>query len=398
MNKIKVVNKAGNSQIIIKSLKGQQLNENEVYAINSNKVGGLLHLGVVSKGASFTLTYNTSGFMTFKEYLATPLNKERFARILQNILANLKEIERNYFNQQYLLMDLNRVMVNPATQHIYFIYVPIQFFESGTTLREFLLSIIEHASFAPGEDSSYVRDYITILNSGINFSVFDLEEYMNTLLGQKSGAQQKIECPHCKTILKSATAYCTGCGAKMSETPTGGSNAVYDPLRAEPSIQRVAEPVVVPTAVPVAAPVVEPVAPSVSESIRKDNTQGLSDGTTVLGADPGGTTVLGSEELYEPQYPYLIREKNKEKILINKPSFRIGKERKYCDYFVSDNNAVSRSHADIITREKRYYIIDLNSTNKTYVDGRAIPIEREVEIFSGANLRLANEDFVFFIE
>lgn len=135
-----------------------------------------------------------------------------------------------------------------------------------------------------------------------------------------------------------------------------------------------------------------------TEERRKDNTQGLSDGTTVLSADPGGTIVLGSEQLDTQNYPYLIREKTGEKISVDKPSFRIGKEKKYSDYFVSDNNAVSRSHADIITRQKRYFIIDLNSTNKTYLDGRAIPIEKEVEIFSDTKLRLANEDFVFYIE
>ena len=52
MNKIKVKSKLGLSQLILKSLKGQQLNENEVYAINSNKVDGLLHLDVVQKGKS----------------------------------------------------------------------------------------------------------------------------------------------------------------------------------------------------------------------------------------------------------------------------------------------------------------------------------------------------------
>ena len=134
------------------------------------------------------------------------------------------------------------------------------------------------------------------------------------------------------------------------------------------------------------------------ENTRKDNTQGLSDGTTVLGADPGGTTVLGSEELYTPSYPYLIRDKTNEKISVNKPSFRIGSERKYVDYWVNDNSTVSRSHADIITREKRYFIIDLNSTNKTYVDGRAIAVEKEVELFSGTKVRLSNEDFTFEIE
>ena len=84
--------------------------------------------------------------------------------------------------------------------------------------------------------------------------------------------------------------------------------------------------------------------------------------------------------------------------MIDKPSFRIGKEERYCDYFVRDNNAVSRSHADIITRGSRYFIIDRHSTNKTYVDGRVIPVEREVEIFSKTKLRLANEDFTFYVE
>ena len=380
MNKIKVMSKLGLSQLILKSLKGQQLNENEVYAINSNKVDGLLHLDVVQKGTSFKLIYNITGFITLQEYLKNPLNKERFARLLQNILSNLKSMERAYFNQQYLLMDFNRVMVNPATQHIYFVYVPIQFFESGTSLREFLLNIIQHSSFASGEDTGYVRDYITILNSGINFSVFDLEEYINKLLGQKLATQQNIECPQCHIQLKKGTNYCHVCGAKVSGNTGMTGKGVYDPLKGTKKED---------TSTENKPPV---------ERHRKDNTQGLSDGTTVLGADPGGTTVLGSEELYEPHFPYLIRKKNGEKINIDKPSFRIGKEKKYSDYFVFDNNAVSRSHADIITREKRYYIIDLNSTNKTYVDGRVIPIEKEVEIFSGAKLRLANEDFVFYIE
>lgn len=380
MNKIKLANKMGLSQLIIKSLKGQQVSENEVYAINANKVPGLLHLDVVQKGSSFKLIYNITGFISLKEFLKMPLNKQLFAQILQNILANLKAVESAYFNQQYLLMDINQVYVNPNTQHIYFTYVPILMFESGTSLREFLLSIIQHGTFAPGEDNSYVRDYITILNSGINFSVFELEEYINKLLGQNTSRIQEVECPNCKTKLKKGTNYCHACGAKVSGNTGNTGKGVYDPL-ADTSGDAVVDDVVEEEVI-----------------VRKDNTQGLSDGTTVLGADPGGTTVLGSEELEAPVFPYLIREKTEEKISVNKPSFRIGAERKYVDYWVNDNSTVSRSHADILTREKRYFIIDLNSTNKTYVDGRAIPVEKEIELFDGTRIRLSNEEFVFRIE
>lgn len=102
--------------------------------------------------------------------------------------------------------------------------------------------------------------------------------------------------------------------------------------------------------------------------------------------------------MYEPSYPYLIRAKDDSKISVDKPRFRIGKEKQYCDYFVSDNTHVSRSHADIFVREQRYFVIDLNSTNGTYVDDRAIPVKQEVEIFSGTRLRFANEEFTFYTE
>ncbi len=377
MIKIKTTKVDGSPCFLIKSQKGQQLSERELYAINNNEISGLLHIDVQMKGTAFKLIYNISGFITFKEYLSTPLYKEYFAEILKNVLENLKAMQESFFNQECILLDFEHVLVNPATGKIYFLYVPIQAAECDTPLRDFLLNIIQFSTFTANEDREYIKSYIKILNSGINFSVFELEEYIKTLLGKQSANTESIECPQCHSVLKKGTNYCPACGAKVSGNTGNTGKGVYDPLHSDEK---------------------EPEKDEDVHKVKKYDTQGLSDGTTVLGEDPGGTTVLGSEELDEPNFPYLIREKNEEKISVDKPSFRIGKEKQYSDYFVSDNSAVSRSHADIITREKRYFIIDLNSTNKTYVDGRAIPIQKEVEIFSGTRLRLANEDFVFYIE
>lgn len=76
----------------------------------------------------------------------------------------------------------------------------------------------------------------------------------------------------------------------------------------------------------------------------------------------------------------------------------MGKERQYVDYFVTNNNTVSRSHADIITRGQRYYVIDLNTTNYTYINGKIIPPNSETEIFDGNILKLANEEFEFHVQ
>ncbi len=92
---------------------------------------------------------------------------------------------------------------------------------------------------------------------------------------------------------------------------------------------------------------------------------------------------------------YLIRIKNNERIALDRPIFRIGKKRNYVDYLVSDNNAVSRTHASIINNNGEFFIVDTNSTNYTYVDGKMIQSNVQVPLAHGAKIRLANEDFEF---
>ncbi len=121
--------------------------------------------------------------------------------------------------------------------------------------------------------------------------------------------------------------------------------------------------------------------------------------TTVLGAGGGigETTVLSASNNPAQQMiaPHLIRKKNNEKISLNKPVYCMGKERSYVDYCISDNSAISRSHANFITRDGQYFVVDTNSTNHTYVNGVMIQSNVETAISHGDSIRLANEEFDF---
>ena len=117
--------------------------------------------------------------------------------------------------------------------------------------------------------------------------------------------------------------------------------------------------------------------------------------TTVLGSPMGETTVLGGSAEPQRNDPHLIRSKNNEKIPLNKPVFRIGKERSYVDYFIGDNTAISRSHANIVNDNGEFYIVDTNSTNHTYVNGGMIQSNVQTKLVHGTKIRLANEDFEF---
>lgn len=118
--------------------------------------------------------------------------------------------------------------------------------------------------------------------------------------------------------------------------------------------------------------------------------------TTVLGNGASGeTVVLSGGNPTGKSNPRLTRVRNREQIVIDKPLFRIGKERSYVDYFIGDNPAVSRSHANISVRQDGCYIEDTNSTNHTYVNDKMIVSGSAVKLEQGARIRLGNEEFVF---
>lgn len=130
--------------------------------------------------------------------------------------------------------------------------------------------------------------------------------------------------------------------------------------------------------------------------VMQQNQGGFGE-TTVLGGSGmiGETTVLNQGQSAVKVEPYIVRLKNNERIPLNKPVFRIGKEKSYVDYFILDNTAISRSHANIITRDGEYFIVDTNSTNHTYVNGAMIQSNVEVKLEHNAKIRLANEEFEF---
>lgn len=119
--------------------------------------------------------------------------------------------------------------------------------------------------------------------------------------------------------------------------------------------------------------------------------------TTVLSPmmGAGETTVLSADP--NVPNPILTRIKSGERISINKPVFRIGKEKSYVDYFIADNTAISRSHCNIHTQNDEYFIEDTNSTNHTYINGKIVTSNVKVKLSSGDKIRLANEDFTFTV-
>ena len=134
---------------------------------------------------------------------------------------------------------------------------------------------------------------------------------------------------------------------------------------------------------------------TMQQQIMQQVMQGSMDGTTVLSDD--GISVQQIQQMQPVNYHFasLTRQVTGEKIELCKPSFVLGKNPEKSDYAVADNTNISRVHAVITTRNGRYYVMDQNSTNGTFINGRIIKAGQETEILPGDCLMLANEEFIF---
>ena len=141
------------------------------------------------------------------------------------------------------------------------------------------------------------------------------------------------------------------------------------------------------------------------EVIQKDNNiapaipvGGSFGETTILQQsplNPGETTLLG----FSPATlnSFLIWVRTGEKIFVNKPNFRIGREKNYVDFCINGNTSVGRNHAEIIQKDGSFFIRDLKSLNFTMVNGEKISPNLEVELWDNDIISLANEEFEFHI-
>lgn len=408
MSKITIERKK--DRIVIKNRLSypEALNERVFNAISSGMFESFLPVAVKQKRKDTILECTIQNLTPLNIYFSGIVSRKMFLDFIARIVAAIKDCEKNMINANNIDLLADRIFIDPQSKKLRCIFWPVVNNERDTSPSAFLRQIPYDIVFNEHEGKEYINEYIDFFKGTNPFSINSFDRLINKLLGKNpvelsapSGAmvysgelEQKkvipdskmvnvefdpfsvwneppeeappkkdndfIYCGNCGTQNRNGSNFCRACGSRLSI----------------PSVSTDGE----------------------REKPEEHAEEYIRDGTTVLGDGPGGTTVLGFDEPETPSYPYLIRMRTKEKIFVDKPSFRIGKEERYCDYFVRDNNAVSRSHADIITRGSRYFIIDRHSTNKTYVDGRVIPVEREVEIFSKTRLRLANEDFTFYVE
>lgn len=360
MSKLKV--KCKDNQIIVNSKlnKSESVNQKEIAVFQAKFIRGLMRPKVTGNKK---IEYIAPGNICLSEYLTSGLSKNDFFIVFAQFIECLKKVERNSFEVNNLVLNMKYIFFNNITKEVQFIYQPLINNDSSINVFSFIYELASGTVLNLEENNAFLNDLVNYVRSLEVFSTTVMEKYILKVYPQVYKKVRRSKTGDSQ-FLKN-----TGWNYYDEKYKSSGKNT--DVIEDEEDTGLLEE-------------------DETSLLVEPDDE---SEGTTVLDNDDG-TALLINEEV---SYPYLIRVNSYEKVSVDKPVFRIGKEKSYVDYFVMNNNAVSRIHADISTKDGSYFIKDNNSTNHTFVNGTMIPVNQNVQIFDGDSIMLANEPFEFHI-
>lgn len=287
----------------------------------------------VTKTKKDSVTYTCPANINLTDRLKKAVSKYDFFFMMEQIVIMVQDVYNNGLNVNSVRFNMDDVYINEMTKEMYFIYFPIVGGQESADIVGFIENIIYTMTPVINEDTNYISRFMYYVRSFHGFNGNAIEKYI-------SREERAVV-----NVLKNKA-------VTMQQQ-------------------------------------------TMQQQIMQQVMQGSMDGTTVLSDD--GISVQQIQQMQPVNYHFasLTRQVTGEKIELGKPSFVLGKNTEKSDYAVADNTNISRVHAVITTRNGRYYVMDQNSTNGTFINGRIIKTGQETEILPGDCLMLANEEFIF---
>lgn len=345
-----------------------ELSSREMECLSAGGLSGFLTL---KRSKRSMLEFEGPQGVSLLQSLKDPMSESDFFYMMQQIVEAVKVLEGHRLFLKNLVLDMRYVFINQNTKELLFLYLPVVSDFRSVDMLGFIQSVVYSAAFMENR-TDFAVQFMRYLKEERDFSVETLERYLTEKgIRIKPSSMQAGMFQEGTSLLSeygSAPYMDEGTSLLTGAAPVSGLDEGTSLLKAWNPVSDIEDGTSL-----LATP------PSVPEA---------DEGTSLLVSNLGGTGV-------QQHRAYLIRSSTNEKIMIYKDVFTMGKGEKNVDYMITDNNAVSRIHADILTRGTRFFVMDHGATNKTYINGIVLPEHAEVELPDGAILKLANEEFVF---
>lgn len=360
----------------VKTSSKEIVDEKEIDRFSRVFLRGFLKPKMIKKNL---IEYTGPVGISLYDRMKKPISKRDFLFIIEQVVVAVQKLKANDMPINNLVMSIQNVYINEITREVQFLYVPIAEKQNNSNLIEFIENIVYSVKPADDKDTDFVSRFIYYFKALKPFDINKVEKFV---------AKED------RSVVNTIKKQNAGQSGFMTDKP----QHYYDHYNGESESSVGYEPTGLLDEDEATGLLDEDEATGLLSEENDEATGLLNDedeATGLLTSDNSDDTALLYENNVNVHYPTLYRVLTEETISVNKPVYRLGKEKSYVDYFVTNNIAVSRSHADIITRGKQYFVKDLNSKNHTYINGKELPVHCEIEIHDGDNLKLGNEEFIF---
>lgn len=319
-----------------------------------------------------TIEYTGPVGITLLERLKKPVSKYDFFFIMEQIIVATQRLNNSKLHTNRIAFSPKNIFINEVTKELQFVYLPLEVVPDNPDVLAFMESIIYLMKPAESQGNDYISRFMYYLSSLNSYDPGKIERYI-----------EREDNRIVRMIKQRGLSSSNGGNEKPSKKGVMPKDFPQDEktdlIQDDPTDLLGDD--------------------GAAKSELDDPTLLLSgEDTLLLDTDEENTDLLAEDDDTELiHYPSLERISTGETIIIDRAVFRLGKESSCVEYVVTNNNTVSGSHADIITRKQKYFVIDLNSKNRTYINNRVLPSQYEVEIFDGDRLKLSNEEFIFHI-
>lgn len=360
--------------------------------------------------AKSTVNYDVTGYRKWSEIPSDERTPEMMASTMENLYQLLAYLEDSFIDIEYVLLDKEYIYVNPGNGKLVILVVPCQaVVDEEYTLTDCVRQMFEQFTYGEGECAEQLKSCLqqevhaleTLKELADILRAYDAENGRVTpaesIRGDAANENDIIDVS--EEIQPDAEPEETG--ETVSDEPAVSEETVILEAIAEEADQIKTE------SANIAADA-EYMRSQLREDMRRELEKELreqirEETRRELEAELRESIRVELEEeqnqaeTADQKMPYLIRKKTGEIISLNKQTFIIGKLDTCCDYVIRGNRAISRLHAVIKYKEDTdsYFIVDCNSTNHIYLNGRQIEAEQPETLEDGMHIHLALEEFVF---
>jgi Domain of unknown function (DUF6382)/FHA domain len=385
-----------------------EINGKDVDFLTNKKRAGLLPTTDLKKEDLIYVRFDQISDISLDTLFSRTLTKEQLMTHLVNIVDSLAQLEKSTLDFENILLDKKHIFLDHFSNRLVFMYLLIKdnVFEK-VSMSEFFKELLSSTVYDEMDDLSF---FIKLHNYLAGTATLDLREFKEKLTEFGASRENRKDAvsetnSNFYSPGKMTSAVATSVDQGVLTSAYSSSKEVKKKSQKLEIEEEVQYKRITRTELGTGDSLLKGAESMGATSInivpnyQVQELEEEHEGTTVLGAfseldeNEEGTTALGVENQKLPK-PFLIEAATLEKIVVTKDVFKLGRDPEQADY-ASKNKVVGRIHAELVSVDGEYFLLDKHSRNGSYLNGVKLYPNEKAKIKHEDKIKLANQEFVF---